>query len=620
MGKEMRIFGGNLFGGICVNLARHPGWGRSQESYGEDPLLLGAFGAALTLGARENGMVCVKHYALNSMEDARFDVDVQVKEGTMHECYLPHFKRCLEEGGAESLMSSYNLVNGEYMGQNKEMLDGVVRKIWGKEETFIVSDFVFGLRDGIKSVQAGLDVEYPTRSMRHMKVKKALHHKKIDWTSIERSGIRLIAAQLRFYSRLQSPEPGIEEAGCEAHRELSRQAATEGMILLKNVTTPAFPNEPILPLSATKCHRLMIIGELADSRQTGDFGSSAIKRDPEMITPLAGLRARKNTHIVYSDGKDLPSALELARSADVVFCMLGYTGLEEGECLTPADPKIMGHCIPGLYGFGARYFGGIGKLVVSGGGDRRSLSLPEKQEKLLKALSEAVGDRLILGIESGGPVLIPSTIREKCAAILLTGYGGCRFGTALRQVLFNEYNAEPSGRLPFTIAENTKDYPELDFDSKKVIYDRYWGYRFLAKHDRKPAYPFGFGLGYGKLELVDLKCDKALDARFFSVKFTVRNVGQLLTSAVVQVYGRKLSGRTQEDYDQVLLGFNKTLVKVGEEPVIQIDCRWDSLARWDIGTKKFVLPGAIYELYAGTYLGDERSLRHEVEVTETIEW
>jgi beta-glucosidase len=130
IGGEVRAQGGTFFGGVCINLLRHPAWGRAQETYGEEPLLLGAMGAALTRGAQRHVMACVKHYACNSMENARFTVDVQVDEQTLHEVYLPHF-RAVVDAGVVSVMSAYNSVNGQWCGQNRVLLHDILREEWG---------------------------------------------------------------------------------------------------------------------------------------------------------------------------------------------------------------------------------------------------------------------------------------------------------------------------------------------------------------------------------------------------------------------------------------------------------------------------------------------------------
>ena len=130
IGQELRAVGADLYGGVCVNVLRHPAWGRAQETYGEDPYHVGEMGAALTRGVQRHAMACVKHFACNSMENARFTVDITVDEAALHEVYLPHFRRIVDEGVAV-VMSAYNSVNGEWCGENGALLTEVLRDEWG---------------------------------------------------------------------------------------------------------------------------------------------------------------------------------------------------------------------------------------------------------------------------------------------------------------------------------------------------------------------------------------------------------------------------------------------------------------------------------------------------------
>ena len=159
IGRELRALGADLTGAVCVNLLRHPAWGRAQETYGEDPHHVGELGAALTRGLQQHVMACVKHFACNSMENARFSVDIEVDDAALHEVYLPHFRRIVDEGVA-SVMSAYNSVNGAWCGENPALLTGVLRDEWGFEG-FVISDWILGLRDAAASVRAGLDIEMP---------------------------------------------------------------------------------------------------------------------------------------------------------------------------------------------------------------------------------------------------------------------------------------------------------------------------------------------------------------------------------------------------------------------------------------------------------------------------
>ena len=160
IGVEARAQGANFFGGVCVNLLRHPAWGRSQETYGEDPFLVGEMGVSLAEAVQEHNVIaCVKHYAFNSIENSRFEVNVKADERTMHEVYLPHFKKIVQAGAA-SVMGAYNRFMGEQACESHLLLTEILRDDWGFEG-FTISDFIFGVRDGKKAIQAGLDVEMP---------------------------------------------------------------------------------------------------------------------------------------------------------------------------------------------------------------------------------------------------------------------------------------------------------------------------------------------------------------------------------------------------------------------------------------------------------------------------
>ncbi|MFW9824847.1 MAG: glycoside hydrolase family 3 protein, partial [Candidatus Thorarchaeota archaeon] len=139
IGIEAKAHGANYFGGVCINLLRHPAWGRAQETYGEDPYHLGEFGVALLKGVQNHIMACAKHYACNSIENTRFELDVIVDERTLREVYLPHFKKCVDAGVA-SIMSAYNKINGKYCGHNPHLLREILKQDWNFKG-FVITDF-----------------------------------------------------------------------------------------------------------------------------------------------------------------------------------------------------------------------------------------------------------------------------------------------------------------------------------------------------------------------------------------------------------------------------------------------------------------------------------------------
>ena len=631
IGKEARAHGANYFAGVCVNLGYSPLWGRMQESYGEDPLLIGSMGTGLTLGARQNTIVCAKHFALNSMENLRFQVDVTCPQDVLHECFLPHFRQCLEEGGAESIMSAYNSVNGEFCGDSAALLNGVIRNVWGQEDVVVSSDWVWGSRDAVKSVKAGLDVEMPLQSTRSKHLPKALKRGKLDWQPIERIGKRVIKMQLEHYiKRYGTEEPSrADVVGCQAHRQLARKVASQGMVLLKNDKSESSTRR-MLPLAPESCRRIVVVGELAKSTQTGDAGSSNLV-DKTTVSPLKGLEAQPGVEIVYFDGTDLKAIERASSTADAVFVLVGYTATDEGEYVSTFDADTLAATLP--YVFPRRFVAKIFSAIINNligvyekfkgklpGGDRINLRLRPGDETLIGELAEVVGHKMILGVEASGPVIIPRSVREKTSAILFTGYGGCHFGTALCDVIFGR--SEPAGRLAYGIVESEDDLPRLDMTSKSVTYDRFWGYRLLQREQKRPAYPFGFGLGFGDVQIVRTHLD-GLDevrSRFFDIDVVVQNKGGYASSTVVQIYAGQVERSGSEDYERVLIGFTRTpTIDVGAESSIHIRCRLDPVARWKSDSETFEVAEGDYRICVSRWEGDEMSHVKVVRVSQ-VSW
>ena len=620
MGVELRAYGADYSGATCINLARHPGWGRTQESYGEDPLVLGTMGTALVRGIRDHTMACVKHFALNSMEDMRFEVDVQIDEQTLHEVYLPHFKQTLEEGGAESLMTAYNLVNGDCCGENKALIE-LVRRDWGMEDMLFTSDWVWGVRDGPKSVKAGLDVEMPWPCVREKSLRHALARGELTSHDIEKPCLRILAAQLAYYARIRTPAPGLDRIGCKENRDLARQVATEGMVLLKNSS-----NSPLLPLDRQTHKKIAIIGRLAKSTQTGDNGSSSV-RDSQVVSPLAGFRADSSIQTIYHNGGDIAASVRAAKSADVVLILVGYSAVEEGETVLCTNIEINQSCMPGWAGswlvcFLLSYAVFLLKAVGLGvGGDRRDLRLRPHDEGLVKAIVAEVGHKTILGIESSSTVILPLDIRRDCASILWTGYGGTQFSNALQDVLWGD--SEPSGRVPFVIPESEDDLPTWQPSAKKVKYDRWFGYRLLQKSNRRPIYPFGFGLGYGEFKFIEGSfLVPELTERFFQVLVEVENIGHRVSSVVVQIYAGKEdpNDRSEVDYASVLIGFRKEFLEPSSRKVVRVDCRLNPIAHWNPKTRGWELDPGSYRICASRWEGDERSVVTTALAKDRVRW
>src|SRR5271165_2043581 len=232
------------------------------------------------------------------MENPRFKVDVTVDPRALHEVYLPHFRRVVEEGVA-SVMSAYNSVNGEWCGQNAELLTGVLKSRWGFEG-FVVTDFIFGMRNAKKAALAGQDVEMPFGLLFSRDLKALVVRSEVPLERVDDAARRILRQQVRFGQGRNSADYGPEVVGCEAHRRLAREVAQKSIVLLKN-------DGALLPLRDIR--RLAVIGRLADAPNTGDGGSSNT-RPAHVVTPLEGLRAAvgASVDLPYDDGADAPRA------------------------------------------------------------------------------------------------------------------------------------------------------------------------------------------------------------------------------------------------------------------------------------------------------------------------
>ena len=610
IGAEGRALGANLFAGICVNVPPFPGWGRSQESYGEDPVLAGAMGAALAEGVRPWLLTCVKHFALNSMEQARFTVDVRVEEDVLHEVYLPHF-RTVVEAGADAVMSAYNSVNGSWAGENRELLTGILREEWGFAG-FVMTDFVFGLRHPVESVAAGQDLEMPFRQQRKATLPRALRDGRLARADVERAAGRLIAAQLRLALRALPAPPREVVAGAD-HRRLAREAAARGAVLLRNERVDGVP---ALPLSAD-VGRVAVLGRLADAANLGDTGSSRV-RPPATVSVLHGLRERLGDRVVHvaSAGPaaagpaaagpapaDPAAAAEAAAGADAAVVVVGLGPADEGEAMIGIDTDA------------ARLFGGVARIrwvaaavarltglaarrTGVAGGDRRDLHLHPDDAALITAVA-AANPRTVVVVIAGGTVMVDPW-DDRVAAVLLAWYPGMEGGRAVADLLLGD--AEPTGRLPVAIPRRRADLPEVDWRARRVDYPRWFGQRKLDRDGVKAAYPFGYGLGYTTFSVDSITVEPVEpgDPDRFRATVTVTNTGSRAGRCVVQVYASQRGHPTLPT--RALVGFRPVAGEPGASVAVTVECSTRPLQVWT-GDRFEVGVGEV-TVEAASYAGD----------------
>ncbi|MBN2040180.1 MAG: glycoside hydrolase family 3 C-terminal domain-containing protein [Spirochaetes bacterium] len=602
IGRELRAFGGNVFLGVCVNLLRHPAWGRAQETYGEDSHHLGEMGVALTRGVQKHAMACAKHFALNSIENARFKVDVKISRRALHEVYLPHFRQVVDEG-ISCIMSAYNRMNGEWCGQNKILLRKILKEKWGFKG-FIVTDWFFGIRDAKKAVLAGQDLEMPFHMHYHSNLKQLVDKGEVPVELIDEAVSRLLREQLR-YSDSDSGEYSRKLIASEEHRALALESAEKSIVLLQN-------KENLLPLTGVK--KIAVIGKLADIPNTGDAGSSKTRPD-YVITPLAGIKTAFKGKIkaVYNDGSDPEHAAKTAAGSDAVIIVAGYTHSDEGEFLDPETMKKMASFYPEPAPeeeYIARRLEQMKPEDSTGaflpGGDRDSLTLSSEDETLIKTVS-AANKKTIVAV-MGGSAIIMESWREKVNSILMIWYPGMEGGKALANILLGKVN--PGGKLPLVIPEKAEHLPFFDKNAEKIEYDLWHGYRKLEKENHKPAFPFGFGLSYTDFQYKNLLlCETVLSpSDTLQLQLELSNTGKFSGEEIVQVYISAINSCVERAVKE-LKAFTRVALVPGENKTVQFEIPLAKLAYYNESKEEFVVEAVKYEVFAGSHSMDPNALK-----------
>jgi beta-glucosidase len=556
IGRELRAIGGNVLLAPAINNLRHPSWGRSQETYGEDVHLLSRMGIASVRGIQKYVLANPKHYTANSIEDTRFQVNVTIDERTLREIYLAHFRAVVEEGEAASIMSAYNSVNGQFCGENVILLRRILKEEWGFDG-FVLSDFTFGTHPD--SALNGLDLEMPVTNV-FESLPRQVASGEVPEEVIDEAVRRMVRKKLEYgLGEPSSVDESVVES--EEHLAVAQEAATEAAVLLKN-------ESEALPIDPGSIETLVVVGTLANRPNTGDTGSSDV--EPSfVVTPLAGLEAAMGDSIVIQHvDKDVlaPADLDALASADAVIVVTGLTSEDEGEGLI-------------------------------GAGDRVDLSLGAEREQLIQDAAGA-NPRTIVVLEGGGAITMGNWLTD-VEALLMVWYPGQMGGHAIADLLLG--SANPSGKLPITFPKGLDQLPPFDNVSLEVTYDYFHGYRFVDRNGATPEFPFGYGGSYTTFRLENLQADRdeagANEVVTFSVDVT--NTGDVAGAEVVQVYFT-YPGSAVERAERELKGFAKVELQPGETRLVEIAVPTNRLAYYDVQESSWVLETLDHEVLAGT--------------------
>ncbi|WP_273240091.1 beta-glucosidase family protein [Hyphomonas atlantica corrig.] len=575
MGKEIRAQDCNLSGAVCINLLRHPGWGRAQETYGEDPYHLGEMGAALSTGIQTHNVAAtVKHFAVNSIENSRFKVDVKVDDRTLREVYLPHFKRVLDSGCA-TVMSAYNKMNGEYCGQNHDLLTNILRGEWGFEG-FVHSDWIFGVYKPYGAA-AGLDVENPEPIYFGQNLIKSVKKGAVAPSVIDTACRRILTTA---YKLLAAEDPfeayTIDMVANEEHVALAREAAEKSAVLLTN--------NGVLPLR--KSSNVSVFGSLATIANTGDHGSSTV-RPPHVVTPLQGLSTYVGRNLTLAgDETDLEQAAAAARDAEIAIVIVGTTADDEGEYI-PGNLSTQSETSEEKSAENAGPLGS-GK---DRGGDRRKLRLPDHQQALVDTVTENNPNTIVV-LVCGSAIICDWA--DKAGAILQTFYAGMEGGTALANLLYGEVN--PSGKLPFSVAYSEADYPFFDPDADEIEYGPLHGYTLLESTETEPMFWFGHGLSYTQFSYRALKARTTAEG--IDAEVTLVNTGDTAGTEISQLY-IGFPGDLVYRPNKLLRGFERTTLALGARKTIRFHVPLEQLKYYDTSTGTWRIEPGTHTIHVG---------------------
>ncbi len=562
IGAEVAARGGNVLLAPTINLLRHPGWGRAQETYSEDSFHTGVMGVAFISGAQNHVLTSTKHFALNNLENTRFEMSANVDLRTLHEVYLAHFRRCVVEAAAASVMSAYNKVNGVYCGEQPQLLDEILRRDWGFRG-FVESDWYLGTRSTAAALKAGLDIEMPAPyRFTDEKLEQALAAGDLTEADIDR------AARNALYQKVAwdlgaLPRPAEDVVECPAHVALAREAAASSMVLLKNEAAA-------LPLVDAPGVRIAVVGDLAQEVNLGDRGSSLVTPS-SATTPLAGIQARADAARVdfFTDDADLGSL----GAYDVTVVVAGLTYRDEGEYIPTAQLETEQH-------------------TLARGGDRLDLQLPEPQRALVRRAA-AAAQRTVVVLEGGSAIQVHDWL-DDVDALIMAWYPGREGGHAIADVLFGDVN--PSGRMPVSVPVALRDLPDWDVTALDVEHTLLHGYRHLDHHDIAPQFPFGFGLSYTTFELGSLGV--ARGAEGFVLRVGLANTGNRAGATVVQVYvGMQESSvfRVPRELKQ----FSRVPLDPGEQVTVEFEIPDSDLCFYDAHAPGWRLEPGVYQFEIG---------------------
>ncbi|MDE6692230.1 MAG: glycoside hydrolase family 3 C-terminal domain-containing protein, partial [Muribaculaceae bacterium] len=613
VGEEARYREKDVLLGPGVNIYRTPLNGRNFEYMGEDPYLAGEMCVPYIQNLQKNGVAaCVKHYVLNDQEQWRSEVDVDLSDRALHEIYLPPFKRAVEDGGAWSIMGSYNKVRGTHACHNDFILNKILKGDWDFDGV-VITDWG-GAHDSKEAALNGLDIEmgsytngltsesaftyddyYLARPYLQM-----LKSGEVPMSTVDDKARRIL--RLIFRTAMNTEKP-FGRGPCPDHYDVARRIGDEGIVLLKNAPMSRNTGK-LLPLDPGY-EKILVVGDNAVRKLNEGGGSSELKAK-DMISPLDGLKAKYGDKVKFAQG--YAAGRPMYGHADVIpQNVVDSLRAEAVDMARDADVVIL--------------FGGLNKNHFQDceNGDRLSYGLPFGQQELIDEIL-TVNPNLVLVLLSGNAVELPSV--RNIPTIVQGWYLGSMGGISLASVLSGEVN--PSGKLPFSFPVKLEDCGAHSFgdicypgDSttlkEQYLDDILVGYRWYDTKKIPALFPFGHGMSYTEYEYgKPLQSAKEISGNAaVEVSVPVKNIGNFVGKEVVQLYVGDDKASVLRPLKE-LKHFSKVALEPGEEKTVTFTVTPDDLKYYDDTKGEWVAEPGKFTLYIGASSAD---IRHKLPLT-----
>lgn len=609
IGSEVLEYGADVLLAPALNIQRNPLCGRNFEYYSEDPLVSGKIAAAYVRGVQSNGVgTSIKHFAVNNQETNRMANDAQVSPRALREIYLKGFEIAVKEAEPWTVMSSYNYVNGVYASENPALQTTLLRDEWGFKG-MVMTDW-FGGKDAVAQMKAGNDMLQPGYDKQYQDIVAGVKEGKLDEAVLDRNVKRILELILqtpRFKGYHFSNKPDLE-----AHAAITRQSATEGMVLLKNENNT-------LPLSQD-VKRVALFGCTSYDFIAGGTGSGNVNR-AYTVSLLDGLKnAGYETDEQLKTDYESHIASEKERLApkDGNFSAFMPVVLPEEMPLNVARIKKLAEQMDvALITIGR----GSGEFL-----DRESANfyLSKTKQQLLQdvcRIFHTAGKKVVVVLNIGGAIETASW-KSQPDAILCAWQGGQEGGNSVVDVLSGK--AFPSGKLTMTFPVRFEDHASTanfpvdlksdidivnankgekkhslkDVDYTRYEEDIYVGYRYFDSFGKQVSYPFGYGLSYTTFEYANPSIKGGNGV--YTVTVAVKNTGNVAGKEVVQLYVSAPDGVKRNKPEKELKAFAKTReLKPGETVTVTLEVNAADLASYDETSSSWVVDAGSYKFLIG---------------------